>query len=287
MRENAYVLDPRGSNATRALLDKLQNLQNGRVVIVGGGATGIEGATEIKGRYPDLQVSLVTDGKFGVFNGPRVERHFCQAFSQQNISVREDQRVRSVENGQLTLFNGDTVPFDLCLWASGFHASPLAREAGFKVNDRGQMLVDTFGRSLSHLDVYAIGDASHPVEEPGNPMRMSLLTAITCGVQAADNITALLRGKTLSPLSFAYYGQGIAMGPKDAVGFLGYPDDKPRGPILRGKMAVVIRNFFVAFLLYFLELERCLPGFFYIVGKRRYAKAKRTEKRLQDSTLLS
>lgn len=282
VRENAYVLDPRGANATTALHEKLLTL-TGRVVVVGGGATGIEGATEIKGWFPHLQVSLVTDGKFGAFKGPRVERHFREAFAQQDIQIHEGQRVCSVEAGRLILADGRVVPFDLALWASGFRATPLAREAGFKVNNRGQILVDPFGRSLSHPDVYAIGDASHPVEEPGNPMRMSLLTAITRGAHAADNITALLRGRAQSPLSFAYYGQGIAMGPNDAVGFLGYPDDKPRGPILRGKTAVIVRNFFVTLLFYLLKLERRFPGFYYIVGKGRYAKSKRAQKRQQVS----
>jgi NADH dehydrogenase len=278
VRENAFVLDPRGANATAALRDRLDTL-TGRVVVVGGGATGIEGATEIKGWYPHLQVDLVTDGVFGAFKGPRVERHFREAFAQQGIHIHEGRRVRSVEAGRLILADGKVVPFDLALWASGFRATPLAREAGFKVNDRAQILVDPFGRSLSHPDVYAIGDASHPVEEPGNPMRMSLLTAVMRGAHAADNITALLRGRAQSPLSFAYYGQGIAMGPNDAVGFLGYPDDKPRGPILRGKTAVIVRNFFVALLFYLLKLERRFPGLYYIVGKGRYAKVKRTQKR--------
>ena len=287
VQENAYVLDAQGANAAPALLEKLNRLHSGRIVVVGGGATGIEGAAEIKGWFPRLQVGLVTDGPFGTFKGPRVECHFREAFAQQGIGIHEGQCVRAVEPGQLILSNGESLPFDLCLWAGGFRAPSLARETGFKVNDRGQILVDIFGRSISHPAVYAIGDASHPVEEPGNPMRMSLLTAVTRGAHAADNITAFLRGKAQTPLSFAYYGQGIAMGPNDAVGFLGYPDDQPRGPILRGKTAVVVRNFFVAMLFYFLELERRFPGFFYIVGKGRYLRAKQAQQRRQVSTTLS
>jgi NADH dehydrogenase FAD-containing subunit len=282
VRENAYVLDPRGSNATTALREKLRTL-TGRVVVVGGGATGIEGSTEIRGWFPHLQVSLVTDARFGSFKGPRVERHFREGFAKQGIQIHEGSRVRSVEPGRLILANGKVVPFDLALWASGFRATPLARESGFNVSDRGQILVDPYGRSLSHPDIYAIGDASLPVEEPGNPFRMSLLTAITGGTHAADNITALLRGREPSPLSFAHYGQAISMGPNDAVGFLGYPDDKQRGPIYRGKTAVVLRNFFVAMLFNVLKLERQFPGFYYIVGKSRYAKSKRAQKRREAS----
>lgn len=292
VRENAYALDAHGANGYAALLDRLHVLAGrsaaedqvaGRVVVVGGGTTGIEGATEIKGRFPHLQVSLVTGGRFGAFKGPRVERHFREAFAQQDIAIREGQPVSTVAPGQLLLADGRFLPFEVCLWAGGFRARPLARQAGLQVNERDQILVDPLGRALSHPNIYAIGDASHPVEEPGNPMRMSLLTAVTRGVHAADNIAAYLRGRKQSPLSFVYYGQGIAMGPNDAVGFFGFPDDKPRGPILRGKTAVTVRNFFVSLLFYFLKLERRFPGFFYILGKGRYAQGPRLQRRQQVS----
>jgi NADH dehydrogenase FAD-containing subunit len=175
------------------------------------------------------------------------------------------------------LANGQSVPFDVCLWAGGFRALPLARRAGFQVNGQDQILVDPYGRAISYPNVYAIGDAAHPVEEPGNPVRMSLITAITRGAHAADNIAAFLRGRAQSPLSFVYYGQGIAMGPNDAVGFLGFPDDKPRGPILRGKTAVTVRNFFVSLLFYFLKLEQRFPGLFYILGKSRYVRTQQAQ----------
>ena len=277
VRDFAHVLDPHGTNATTVLRKKLLELSQtgGQVVVVGAGPTGIEGATEIKALFPALHVSLVTAGRFAAFKGPRVEKHIRDAFQQQEITVYEGSRVRMVQEQRLLLANREIVPFDICLWAGGFRAPSLASEAGFKVNDRGQILVDPFGRSLSHPDVYAVGDAAHPVEQPGVPMRMSLVTALTRGAHAADNIAARLHGKTQTPLSFAYYGQGIALGPKDAVGFMAYPDDVPRGPILRGKTAVIVRNFFVALIFYFLRLERRWPGLYFWLGRGRYVAAQR------------
>jgi NADH dehydrogenase FAD-containing subunit len=101
---------------------------------------------------------------------------------------------------------------------------------------------------------------------------MSLFTALIRGAHAADNLAASLKGKPQKPLSFAYYGQGIAMGPHDAVGFLGYPADEVVGPILRGKMAVHVRNLFVWLIFYFLLVERRFPGFFFWLGRGRYRK---------------
>jgi NADH:quinone reductase (non-electrogenic) len=70
------------------------------------------------------------------------------------------------------------IPCDLCVWTGGFVAPLLAREAGLTVNERNQIVVDPFLRSISHPEIYAIGDAAHPREDPGVPMvRMSAVTA--------------------------------------------------------------------------------------------------------------
>jgi hypothetical protein len=81
---------------------------------------------------------------------------------------------------------------------------------------------------------------------------------------------AHIKGKTPQPLSFAWYGQAIALGPKDAVGFATYPADVPIGPVYRGKTAVAMRNFFVWFLKAVLECERRFPGFLFWNGNLDY-----------------
>src|SRR5262245_40828688 len=47
------------------LRERLARIPSGRVVVVGGGLTGIESATEIASAYPDARVSLVTAGTLG------------------------------------------------------------------------------------------------------------------------------------------------------------------------------------------------------------------------------
>jgi NADH dehydrogenase len=289
VREHAYTLDPRGPLAAPALCQKLAEMtgQSGHVVVVGSGPTGIEGATELKGMYPQVQVSLIAAGEFGTFKGARVAKHFRQAFAQQDIQIIENAPVEQIRAGEVILAGGKKIAADVILWAGGFRALPLARQAGLAVNQKDQILVDPYLRSVSHPDIYAVGDAAHTVEEPGNRLRMSLLTAITMAAHAADNLSRQLKGREQKPLSFAYYGQGIAMGPDGAVGFAGYPADDPIGPIVRGRLAVWIRAFFVWLIFYFLEVERRWPGFYFWLGKGRYAAARRAAGKAEPSELIT
>ena len=273
--EHTYTLDPYGRFSTDALKARLASFGDEpfQAVVVGGGATGIEAAAQIKAACPETSVRLLTRGEAGAFKGESIRRHILEALSEQSIHVREDAAVVAVDARSLHL-SAEELPADIVIWAGGFTASPLARQAGLQVNRQNQVLIDEYLRSLSHPEIYAIGDAACPVEEPGAPWRMSLFTALVSGAQAADNIIAKHEGRQPGSLSYAWYGQAIALGPADAVGFASYPADAPWRLVFRRKAAVRLRSFFIWYLGGVLEIERRLPGFFFWNGKRRFRKSK-------------
>lgn len=277
--EFAYTLDPYGELTTAELSEKLAAFgqQPFKTIIVGGGATGVEMAGQLKGTYPHTELMLVTKGAAGAFKGARIQKHIREALAEQHIMVHENSTVRAVQANGVQL-SSTFLPADLIIWAGGFMASPLAKAAGVQVNGRNQMLVDPYLRSLSHPNMFGVGDMAAPVEEPGVPMRMALFTALVSGAQAADNIVATIKGRRLLPLSFVWYGQGIAIGPRDAVGFNTYPIDKPVGPIFRRMTAVYIRNFFVWLLKAALEMERRFPGILIWNGRGRYEKQQKRQR---------
>jgi NADH dehydrogenase FAD-containing subunit len=146
------------------------------------------------------------------------------------------------------------------------------------VNERNQIVVDPFLRSISHPEIYAIGDAAHPRENPGvSVVRMSAVTATIMGAHGADSLSAVLRGKTPKPLSFAYLGQGIALGRHNAIGFNNYPDDKPVPPYFAGWLGYLIREGFVRYLA--TAIQR--PGIFVWLGKRRFEHAQQRQQAMQ------
>ena len=285
VKKYAFTLDPYGPMTTTALEQKLREYKNRRfrLIVGGGGATGIEAATQIKAAHPLSEVTLISQGEAAAFKGPRIQELIKEALYGQNIRVIEHQRIMEINADGVVLAN-EELAGEVMVWAGGFVASALARDAGMQVNGRNQVLTDSFLRSRSHLGIYAVGDMASPIEEPGAPMRMSLFTALVSGAQAADNIAADLKGKEQRPLSFAWYGQAIALGPSDAVGFATYPVDEPVGPVYRGKTAVAIRNFFVQFLKSALELERRFPGILTWNGKKRFAKNRKRKLQQAEAT---
>lgn len=273
---HAYTLAPRGPLSAEAMRAALPALPaDARVVVCGAGPTGIETAAELKSSYPQLAVSLVTEGAFGAFIGERVARYMRHSLERQRVAIIEQARIAEVGADSVALADGRRLPCDLCVWAGGFIALPLAREAGLTVNERDQIIIDPYMRSISDPDIFAIGDAAYTREEPGAPLRMSAVTALILGAHGADCVSALLRGKTPQPLSFGYNGQGIALGHGDGIGFSKTADDIARAPYFTGRLAADIRAFGLNYLATSAARDKHRLGAFIWTGKGRYAKAQR------------
>ena len=136
------------------------------------------------------------------------------------------------------------------------------------------MLIDPFMRSVSNADIYGAGDAAQSVEVPGARVRMAAFTALILGAHSADCLSAVLHGRSAKPLSFAYAGQGIALGRHDAIGFGSSPDDIPRGPYFTGRAGLTIRELGANLLAALPSLEKRRPGLFTWPGKGRYAASR-------------
>jgi len=254
-----------------ALRETLPSVEakHGHVVICGGGPTGIEIAAEVATTYPHIKVHLVTQGPFSLFLGKTVASSIRRSLTRVGVEIIDQTAVAAVRAHSVVIDQAGVIPCDLGGWAGGFVASSLAREAGLAVNERNQIIVDPFLRSISHPEIYAIGDAAHPREDPGVPVRMSAVTATIMGAHGADCLSAVLRGKTPRPLSFAYLGQGIALGRRNAIGFNNYPDDKPNPPYFTGWLGYQIREGFVRLLATAVQ-----HGAIVWPGKRRYERAQ-------------
>jgi NADH dehydrogenase FAD-containing subunit len=278
VREHAYVLTPRGPQSAAALREVLPTLNangDGRLLVCGGGATGIEAAAEFAEAYPNLQVELVTQGAFARFMNPDIAAYMRRSLERLGVTIHDQTTITEVRADAALTASGSVIAHDVCLWAGGFSVPPLARATGLAVNARGQIVIDPFMRSVSHPEIYAAGDAADPLEAPGVTVRMAAFTATVMGAHCADCLSAAIRKQQPKPLSFAYAGQAISLGQRDAIGFNIYPDDRPHGPYFTGPRASQVRNIFVRLLANLPKIERRWPGSFRWFGTKRYAAMQR------------
>jgi NADH:ubiquinone reductase (H+-translocating) len=212
------------------------------VVVVGGGLTGIEAAAELAETYPDRTVRLATSGTLGAALPERGQAHLHRTFDRLGIQLREHAQVAKVTADGVLLEDGEYIGADVVVWTTGFRVSDLAREAGLAVGDNGRMLVDGTMRSVSHPEVYGIGDAAAARKPDGRELRMGCGPgglAAACAVRAIGD---RLAGRTPRQLRVEFDGQCISLGRKDGLVQYTNPDDSPRGPMLTGRLAAMFKE---------------------------------------------
>ncbi|MBC7811100.1 MAG: FAD-dependent oxidoreductase, partial [Burkholderiales bacterium] len=160
VRHHAYTLTPSGEMSIEGLREVLPALNaiSGRLLIVGGGATGIEAAAEFAESFPNVKVQLVTRGEFGGFITKGIADYMGKSLRELGVSLQDHTTISELREREAITSSGVLIPFDVCLWTGGFSVPKLARETGLKVNERGQILTDMFLRSISHPDIFACGD---------------------------------------------------------------------------------------------------------------------------------
>ena len=266
-KQFAYTLNR--DSARRLAVQMGGKQKGGRLVVVGGGPTGLEAAAEFAEQHPDLHVTLLTDGQIGQMLASKAEVYLRKALDRLQIEVREGVQITAVSKTHVQQGNGQQLPYDYCLWTGGFVASPLAKGAGLTVNQRNQILIDPMMRSVSHPTIYAVGDAAYSATPPGAPVRMSQFFALVSGAHAADCLAARLHDRPAQPFGLSWVGLAISLGRQECVAQFLRADDTPLNLYLTGTTAVSFKEFFVKFAIWSIKIQRTAPWMFSWLGQNK------------------
>lgn len=238
-----HTYDLAGKRSAQRLRARLAELAAGDpVLVVGGGLTGIEAVTEIAETRPDLHVSLAARGGLGDWLGEKAQHHLRTAFDRLGITVLEHTAVEAVEPDHVTTAGGRSIPALVTVWTAGFAVHPLAAATTLDVSAAGQIVVDDTMRSVSHPDVYAVGDAAQAHGVNGTPLRMSCASGVPSAYHAADAIAARLTGRPIPPNRIGYNAQCISLGRRDGIVQWVTPDDKPKPSAVTGRSAARVKE---------------------------------------------
>jgi NADH dehydrogenase FAD-containing subunit len=234
VEDYAYTLN--SAQDGELLADRLARLGSGTVVVAGSGLTGIESAAEIAEQYPELTVVLVGRQEIGATMNPKAKAYLRAALDRLGVQVRSGIEMVKVLPDSVDLAGGESIAADVVLWTSGTRVSPLAAAAGLTVDERGRIVTDAALRSVSHPDVYAVGDAA-AIRQGYGVMHGTCQSGMPTGVHAAVSIDRALTGKAPKPFRFGYYHTPVSLGRHDAVVQFTHPDDSPRRGYLTGRKA--------------------------------------------------
>ncbi|MFC9815906.1 NAD(P)/FAD-dependent oxidoreductase [Streptomyces virginiae] len=242
-----HAFDVAGRPSALRLRERLDGLEargeGGRVgvVVVGDGLTGIETAAEVAESRPGLSVTLIARGELATALSAGARDHVRRACDRFGITVLEHASVQSVEAARVLCADGTVLPSDATVWTAGFAVGPIAAAAGFQVTDDGRIVVDRTMRSVSHPNVYAVGDSAHALGDNGLPLPMSCASAGCTGRQATAAIVARLTGGRVKQTGLEYLGNHISLGRRDGILQMVDHDARAKPKYLGGRKAARIK----------------------------------------------
>lgn len=232
------ILDDYEDALTTPGYDPRQELVD--IVIVGGGATGVELAgslAEMKKYvlpkdYPELDVAEEVD-IYLVQSGDKLLKGMSEQSSAKALKYLREMGVKVLLNSRVTDFDGHTVtledgtiiPTQKVIWAAGVKGQPLAGLPETAVTYGNRLAVDRFLRVKDTQDVYAVGDVAYteaPDFPKGHPQVAQV--AIQMGEHLAEHFGRLHDGKEPRPFRYHDKGSMATVGRARAVVDLDTPD---------------------------------------------------------------
>lgn len=195
------------------------------VVIVGGGSTGVELATELgelvhrdlRKTFPTLDFSEVRllllegmDQILSVFH-PSVQERAAAALRRHGIEIRPGARVQEATPDGLRLVGGEFIPARTVIWTAGVKPSGVALTPKPSRAREGRLDVLATLQMPQFPNVFAIGDIAFPRDQPSPPPMTAQVARAEARVCAA-NLLALIEGAPLKAFRYRSKGMFLSLG---------------------------------------------------------------------------
>ena len=226
------ILDNFERALTCATEKERQELLN--VVIVGGGATGVEIAgalSEMKNfvlpkDYPDLPNSLMniylieSQSRLLAAMSEKSSARVLKYLRSMGVNVLLNQRVTDYKDNTVFINDGSTIATRTFIWVTGVAAQKVDKMPTESIGRGGRILVNEYNQVQGMQDVYSIGDQclmpnADPAWQNGHPQLAQV--AIQQGKLLASNLIRLDKGKELKPFRYKNLGTMATVGRNKAV----------------------------------------------------------------------
>lgn len=203
----------------QAYVDACAQAGRAQLVVVGGGAAGVELALAARYRLRSLMpdaaasVTLVAGRQLLAGHGPAIVRRASNALVRHGVSVVNGHAAGCPVG--VMLDDGQEIAADAVIAATGVRPAPWLAASGLALADDGFFAVGDGQRSYSHPSVFAAGDVASRIDAPH---AKSGVYAVRAGPVLAENLFRALAGmpvQSYQPQRRSLYL--LATGPRSAI----------------------------------------------------------------------
>jgi len=217
-----------------------------RIVIVGGGATGVELAAELYNaagalRYyglevfdeSRLQITLVEAGERIL---PALPERLATAARDElealGVRVVSGVRVTAAESHAIVTASGERIEGDLLVWAAGVKAPPVLAKLDLETSRNGQLIVRETLQTTRDARIFAIGDCcSYTPAGTDRPVPPRAQAAHQMARAVFGNLVRDMAARPMKPFVYRDHGSLVSLSRFSTVGSL-------MGNLIGGRMAI-------------------------------------------------
>ncbi len=155
--------------------------------------------------------------------GDEIREYVEKALAKSRVEVHTLTKVNRVTPGTVVLeHDGQTEELSVAgvVWNAGVRVNPLIDSLDLEKDKRGLVLIEPTLQTKHHSEVFVLGDAA--VYPDANPRLVGTAQlALQEAGLAADNIKALLAGRSLKTKHFQELGEAVSLGTSNAAVLVG------------------------------------------------------------------
>jgi NADH:ubiquinone reductase (H+-translocating) len=205
-------------------------------VVIGGGATGVETASELynlvhealEPDYPNIDPHRVRIFLLEALDhilpelDPALRKAARTRLQNQRIQVRTGAMAEEITDDCVRLKGGDNIPTENVIWTAGNRPNQAVYDLDLPADERNGIKVDEYLRVEDHPGIWAVGDCAavpNSREEHGQVVPPNAQAAVQEGKAVAKNVLATIDGREdeMEPFEYRPLGQLVELGSDFAV----------------------------------------------------------------------
>ena len=173
------------------------------VVVIGGGATGVQLAGAVAHAHPEIAVHLVeVDRRLLAGLPDALGAGAARILASRGVEIHLGRPVDRISPDGVHV--AGTFIDGLVVWAGGFAAD--AARLGVPTNDKGRIVVDADLRIAGMQRTFAAGDIAAHLDARGRTLAMSAQVAVQAGTVAGRNAARVVRDEPTEPAKLQQLG---------------------------------------------------------------------------------